>query len=86
MRRNPGGLVNAGMDIARLWLDGPAPIFHVSGRNVNENTDITLPDGEAMTQKPLIVLVDEGSASASEILAGALHDNHRAKIIGNNGN
>jgi len=82
LRSNPGGLVQAGLDIARVWLDGPATIFHISGRNASAHSDVSLSDGASSTEKPLVVLVNEESASASEILAGALHDNHRAKIIG----
>jgi len=82
LRGNPGGLVQAGLDIARVWLDGPATIFHISGRNASAHSEVTLHDGVSSTEKPLVVLVNEESASASEILAGALHDNHRAKIIG----
>lgn len=74
--------MQAGLDIARVWLNGPATIFHISGRNAYAHSDVSLPDGSSATDKPLVVLVNEESASASEILAGALHDNHRAKIIG----
>lgn len=83
LRNNGGGLVQAGLDIARLWLDGPATIFHVHGRFDDLQQNVTLPDGAALTHRPLAVLVNKGSASASEILAGALHDNNRARIIGN---
>ena len=82
LRSNPGGLVQAGLDIARIWLDGPASVFHVTGRNAVAQRDINLKDGSSETDKPLVVLVNEDSASASEILAGALHDNRRAEIIG----
>jgi len=82
LRGNPGGLVQAGLDIARSFLDGPATVFNIIGRNMETHSAVKLPDGESETTKPLVVLVNEGSASASEILAGALRDNQRAEIIG----
>ena len=82
LRGNPGGLVQAGIDVARIWLDGPATVFNISGRNPSTHSEVVLSDERSMTDKPMAVLVNQDSASASEILAGALHDNHRAKIIG----
>ncbi|CAL8463172.1 g2706 [Coccomyxa elongata] len=86
LRNNPGGLVRAGLDIARLWLDGNAAIFNVQGREDNGHMAIMqrviLDAGNAVSERPLAVLVNGGSASASEILAGALHDNGRAMLIG----
>ncbi|CAD7698236.1 unnamed protein product [Ostreobium quekettii] len=82
LRNNPGGLVQAGLDVARLWLDGAPTIFEVSGRGTEPTSEVALPLGSAATDRPMAVLVDRGSASASEILAGALHDNHRAVVIG----
>ncbi|KAL3159613.1 hypothetical protein ABBQ38_010023 [Trebouxia sp. C0009 RCD-2024] len=86
LRNNPGGLVRAGLDIARLWLPGEAAILTVEGRDVAGSSAVlqrvVLEAGSAMTNAPLAVLVNGGSASASEILAGALHDNHRATLIG----
>ena len=82
LRNNGGGLVQSGMDVARLWLDGPATIFHVQGRGEDNVQDVLLSDGHSMTTKPLAVLVNKNSASASEILAGALRDNGRATLVG----
>ncbi|CAL5229708.1 g13081 [Coccomyxa viridis] len=86
LRNNPGGLVRSGLDIARLWMDGEAAIFNVQGREDNGHIAIMqrviLEQGLAATDLPLAVLVNGGSASASEILAGALHDNGRATLIG----
>lgn len=86
LRGNPGGLVRAGLDVARIFLDGPTTIFNVTGRSGGDFPAIAqkviLEDGPAETQLPLAVLVNKGSASASEILAGALHDNHRATVLG----
>lgn len=86
LRNNPGGLVRAGLDIARLWLPGETAILTVEGRDAAGTSAmlqrVVLEAGSAMTNAPLAVLVNGGSASASEILAGALHDNHRATLIG----
>ncbi|KAK9811756.1 hypothetical protein WJX72_009554 [[Myrmecia] bisecta] len=86
LRNNPGGLVRSGMEIARLWLDGEPVIFNVEGRDrtgvVPVMQRVMLEEGNALTHDPLVVLVNHHSASASEILAGALHDNHRASLIG----
>eukprot|EP00891_Asterochloris_glomerata_P008045 jgi/Astpho2/8045/e_gw1.00120.31.1_t len=83
LRNNPGGLVRAGLDIARLWLPGETAILNVEGRDVEGQTArVVLDSGAATSTQPLAVLVNGMSASASEILAGALKDNHRAELIG----
>ncbi|CAA0812726.1 Carboxyl-terminal-processing peptidase 3-chloroplastic [Striga hermonthica] len=81
LRNNPGGLVTAGLDVAQIWLDGTETLVNTIDRDGNM-LPITMIDGHAITHDPLVVLVNEGSASASEILAGALHDNGRATLIG----
>lgn len=81
LRNNPGGLVKAGLDVAQIWLDGTETLVNTIDRNGNL-APIKMIDGHAMTHDPLVVLVNEGSASASEILAGALHDNGRAILVG----
>lgn len=81
LRDNPGGLVKAGLDVAQMWLDGDETLVNTIDREGNMEP-INMLDGHALTHNPLVVLVDEGSASASEILAGALHDNGRAVLIG----
>ncbi|GJU74461.1 peptidase S41 family protein [Tanacetum coccineum] len=82
LRNNPGGLVKAGLDVAQIWLDGDETLVNTIDREGNM-LPINMTNGHAVTRDPLVVLVNEGSASASEILAGALHDNGRAKLIGN---
>ncbi|XP_059668458.1 carboxyl-terminal-processing peptidase 3, chloroplastic isoform X2 [Cornus florida] len=82
LRNNPGGLVKAGLDVAQIWLDGDETLVNTIDRDGNM-LPINMVDGHALTHDPLVVLVNEGSASASEILAGALHDNGRAILVGN---
>ncbi|KAI3412204.1 PDZ domain-containing protein [Psidium guajava] len=81
LRNNPGGLVKAGLDVAQMWLDGDETLVNTIDRDGNLQP-INMIDGHAITHDPLVVLVNEGSASASEILAGALHDNGRAILVG----
>ncbi|KAJ8635458.1 hypothetical protein MRB53_009725 [Persea americana] len=81
LRNNPGGLVKAGLDVAQIWLDGDETLVNTIDRDGNM-LPISMIDGHALTHDPLVVLVNEGSASASEILAGALHDNGRAILVG----
>lgn len=79
LRNNPGGLLQAGIEIARLWLDDGTIVYTV---NRNGIQDSVTANREALTDDPLVVLVNQGTASASEILAGALQDNERAKLVG----
>ncbi|OVA12273.1 PDZ domain [Macleaya cordata] len=81
LRNNPGGLVKAGLDVAQIWLDGDETLVNTIDRDGNL-LPINMVNGHALTHDPLVVLVNEGSASASEILAGALHDNGRAILVG----
>lgn len=79
LRSNPGGLLQAGIEVARLWLDQGTIVYTVNRQGIEGNFEAT---NQALTKDPLVVLVNQGTASASEILAGALKDNHRATIIG----
>ncbi|KAF8779210.1 hypothetical protein HU200_002887 [Digitaria exilis] len=81
LRNNPGGLVKAGLDVAQIWLDGDETLVNTIDREGNV-LPINMIQGHSLTNDPLVVLVNEGSASASEILAGALHDNGRAILVG----
>ncbi len=80
LRANPGGLLTAGIDIARLWLDKDQVIIKTVSRQGLQ--DVVRSERSSLTDKPLVVLVDGGTASASEILAGALQDNKRAILVG----
>ncbi|MEG4454226.1 carboxyl-terminal processing protease CtpC [Microcoleus sp. N9_A1] len=79
LRSNPGGLLYGSIEIARMWLKEGTIVSTVD--RVGEADKQTANKAE-LTDKPLVVLVDGGSASASEILSGALQDNKRAVLVG----
>jgi carboxyl-terminal processing protease len=79
LRGNPGGLLQASIEIARMWIDNGAIVRTVDRRG---SSDQTKANRTALTKLPLAILVDGNSASASEILTGALKDNKRAVVIG----
>lgn len=79
LRANPGGLLYSSAEIARMWIDRGSIVSTV---NRQGEQDRLTANNSALTDKPLAVLVDGGSASASEILSGALQDNRRAVIVG----
>lgn len=79
LRSNPGGLLYSSIDIARMWLGEGTIVSTVNRQGVSDEQSAS---GSPLTDKPLVVLVDGGSASASEILSGALQDQHRAVLVG----
>jgi carboxyl-terminal processing protease len=79
LRSNPGGLLYSSIEIARMWIDQGTIVSTVDRRGAS---DVEKANGRAVTNLPLVVMVDGGSASASEILSGALQDNGRAKLVG----
>ena len=79
LRSNPGGLLYASIEIARMWLKRGDIVSTVDRNGV---TDRQKANNRSLTDKPLVVMVDGGSASASEILSGALQDNKRATLVG----
>jgi carboxyl-terminal processing protease len=81
LRGNPGGLLFASVDIARMWIK-TGEIVRTIDRKGGDR--VFSANNTAITDLPLVVLVDENSASASEILTGALKDNRRATIVGTN--
>ena len=79
LRSNPGGLLEASVEIARQWLNEGTI---VSTRTREGIRDVRRATGSAITDKPMVVIINQGSASASEILSGALQDNSRAQLVG----
>ena len=80
LRGNPGGLLYASIEIAQMWMNKGTIVFTIDRQGTQ---DKQVANGSALTNKPLVILVDKGSASASEILSGALQDNKRAILVGN---
>jgi carboxyl-terminal processing protease len=81
LRGNPGGDLNEGVDVASLFLADGKPVVSTKGRASPERKFEATGDPIALNQ-PMVVLVDKGSASASEIVTGALRDNDRATVVG----
>lgn len=79
LRNNPGGLLQAGIAIARLWVDQGAIVYTADRQGILDSFRAT---GARFVDQPLVVLVNGGTASASEILAGALQDSGRAQLVG----
>jgi carboxyl-terminal processing protease len=79
LRSNPGGLLYSSIEIARMWLNQGDIVSTVDRQG---ETDRQKANNRALTTKPLVILVDGGSASAREILSGALQDNKRAVLVG----
>jgi carboxyl-terminal processing protease len=79
LRGNPGGLLFSSVEIARMWLNN-GTIVSTKDRQGEQEREVA--SGRALTNKPLVILVNKGSASASEILSGALQDNRRATLVG----
>ena len=81
LRNNPGGLLTQAINITDFFLDD-GEIVSTKGRKVIENRRFFAKKGDKLNGKPLIVMINNGSASASEIVAGALKDHKRAIILG----
>ena len=81
LRNNPGGLLSQAIKIADFFLDD-GEIVSTNGRKARENKKFFARKGDKINGKPLIVLINNGSASASEIVAGALQDQKRAVLLG----
>ena len=83
IRNNPGGLLTQAINITDFFLDD-GEIVSTKGRKVSETRKFFARRGDEVKGKPIVVLINNGSASASEILAGALKDHKRAIILGEN--
>ncbi len=81
LRNNPGGLLSSAIEISDMFLD-EGIIVSTKSRETSSNSISHAIKGDLLNGKPIIVLINSGSASASEIVAGALQDNKRAIIIG----
>jgi carboxyl-terminal processing protease len=81
LRNNPGGLLDQAISVSDAFLDQGAIVI-TKGRNLEETQRSNATPGDITGRQKLVVLINGGSASASEIVAGALQDHHRATIIG----
>ncbi len=81
LRNNPGGLLTQAVDVSDAFLN-EGEIVSTRGRNSEDSERYNATDGDLASGKPLVVLVNSGSASASEIVAGALQDHRRAVVVG----
>lgn len=81
LRNNPGGVLNSAVDVSDLFLEGGVVVATRGRKNVTEDTYDARP-GDILEGAPMVVLVNGGSASASEIVAGALQDHKRAIVMG----
>ncbi len=82
LRNNPGGVLNSAVDVADTFINA-GDIVSIRGRAPNTDQQFAATPGDMLDGAPIVVLVNEGSASASEIVAGALQDDNRAVIMGN---
>ena len=81
LRNNPGGVLNAASDVADLFIN-EGTLVYTKGRIKNSYFKFKAKPGDTMNKAPIIVLINAGSASASEIVAGALQDHKRAIVMG----
>jgi carboxyl-terminal processing protease len=81
LRNNPGGLLNQAIMVSDAFLD-KGEIVSTRGRNPEDGERFNAEPGDLAQGKPIVVLINGGSASASEIVAGALQDHHRAVVVG----
>ena len=81
LRNNPGGVLDAAVKVSDEFLE-KGPIVSIKGRNPESTREFNATPGDVLRGRPLVVMVNAGSASASEIVAGALQDQKRAVLVG----
>lgn len=81
LRNNPGGVLNAAADVSDLFIE-KGKLVYTKGRTEDSYFEFTARPGDVIKNAPIVVLINGGSASASEIVAGALQDHKRAVIMG----
>ena len=79
LRSNLGGLLYPSIEIARMWLDRGIIVSMIERDGIQDQNQA---NNSALTQKPLVILINDNSASASEIVAAALQENKRASLVG----
>lgn len=82
LRNNPGGVLNAAADVSDTFIN-EGKIVYTEGRIDNSHFEFNAKPGDILNGAPIVVLINGGSASASEIVAGALQDHKRAVVMGN---
>ncbi|RJP28673.1 MAG: S41 family peptidase [Candidatus Omnitrophota bacterium] len=82
LRNNPGGLLDVAVDVADNFLEKGKMIVYTKGRKPSQNLEFTSQNANALKDLPIVVIINEGSASGSEIVAAAFQDNKRAIILG----
>ena len=82
LRNNPGGLLDQAVRVSGEFLEKGKLVVYIKGRKDDNTSEFTVPRSLGRTDYPMVVLVNRGSASASEIVAGALQDWERAVVLG----
>ncbi|MGD2279464.1 MAG: S41 family peptidase, partial [Candidatus Omnitrophota bacterium] len=82
VRNNPGGLLDASVEVADLFLDPGEMVVYTEGRDPEKRTEFKAKDKTGFDHLNLIILANKGTASAAEILAGAIKDNKRGLVVG----
>jgi carboxyl-terminal processing protease len=82
LRNNPGGLLEQAISVSSTFLPGGVPVVSTRGRHSEDNQVFLSKGGDRSNGKPIVVMINGGSASASEIVSGALQDHRRAIVIG----